>query len=341
MKKYQIGCVNWNAILPDDTYFGRWVAHSLSVPKFHKRLPYYATLSQNGKAVFRKRSPEEYDNELLYAIEAGIDYFAYCRYTYDDALDVVGSDLDHVAHWNDLNHACLMHRQSRLRDKIGYCLILRPSKMNDRDFETLPEELAADCYVKIDGRPLVYTFGDTPADLLEGRLKLLDAMKRHSAPVPYIAGMSSYAPTSDLSNLDALSRYAFLPEQCATYPELVKFSMNENNDLIDFGKPVIPLFSVGWNPTPRIESPVPWITYPDAQYSEALPEEITQGLIAFAQYVDENKKAFPTGHILTFAWNEFEEGGYLCPTLGADGQPDKKRMDAFAQGIAKIQSSIQ
>lgn len=337
MKKYQIGCVNWNAILPEYTYFGRWVAHSLSVPKFHKRLPYYASLSSDGKAVFRERSAEEYDNELRYAIDAGIDYFAYCRYTYDESLDTIGSDLDLVAHWKDLNHAHFMHRRSKLRDKIGYCFILRPSKMNDRDFETLPEELTDDCYVKIDGRPLVYTFGDTPADLLEGRHKLLDAMKRYGAPTPYIAAMSSYTPTSDLTDLDALSRYAFLPEDCATYPELIQYSIKENNDMIALGKPIIPLFSAGWNPAPRIESPVPWITYPKAQYSEAVPSEITDGLIAFSKYVDENQKAFPTGHILTFAWNEFEEGGYLCPTLREDGKPNAERLDAFAKGIQHIQ----
>ena len=37
------------------------------------------------------------------------------------------------------------------------------------------------------------------------------------------------------------------------------------------------------------------------------------------------------GHILTFAWNEFEEGGMICPTVGKDGKPDTSRVKTFAK----------
>jgi len=34
-------------------------------------------------------------------------------------------------------------------------------------------------------------------------------------------------------------------------------------------------------------------------------------------------------HILTFAWNEFEEGGWICPTWTPAGEPDTSHTDAF------------
>jgi hypothetical protein len=33
--------------------------------------------------------------------------------------------------------------------------------------------------------------------------------------------------------------------------------------------------------------------------------------------------------VLIYAWNEFDEGGWLCPTLSADGAPDTSRIEAL------------
>ena len=33
------------------------------------------------------------------------------------------------------------------------------------------------------------------------------------------------------------------------------------------------------------------------------------------------------------AWNEFEEGGWICPTLGKDGKPDTWRIEAFRAAV--------
>ena len=39
------------------------------------------------------------------------------------------------------------------------------------------------------------------------------------------------------------------------------------------------------------------------------------------------------GHILTFAWNEFEEGAYICPTMGPDGKVCTAHLDSFAKAV--------
>jgi len=34
---------------------------------------------------------------------------------------------------------------------------------------------------------------------------------------------------------------------------------------------------------------------------------------------------------MVYAWNEFEEGGYLCPTLGENGEPNTAFLDVFTK----------
>ncbi|MGN0867867.1 MAG: hypothetical protein ACI4SG_09380 [Oligosphaeraceae bacterium] len=35
------------------------------------------------------------------------------------------------------------------------------------------------------------------------------------------------------------------------------------------------------------------------------------------------------GHVLAFAWNEFEEGAWICPTLDAPDAVNRERLHAF------------
>lgn len=39
--------------------------------------------------------------------------------------------------------------------------------------------------------------------------------------------------------------------------------------------------------------------------------------------------------VITYAWNEHDEGGWLCPTLGADGEPDTRRVEAMGKVLRR------
>jgi hypothetical protein len=47
----------------------------------------------------------------------------------------------------------------------------------------------------------------------------------------------------------------------------------------------------------------------------------------------------PTGHVISFAWNEFEEGGWICPNIGADGNPDTTRVASFRAVVEALKAS--
>ena len=49
---------------------------------------------------------------------------------------------------------------------------------------------------------------------------------------------------------------------------------------------------------------------------DGTPEEIAQNLRNALTWVKNHKNATEANTILVYAWNEFDEGGWLCPTLG-------------------------
>ena len=101
-----------------------------------------------------------------------------------------------------------------------------------------------------------------------------------------------------------------------------------------YGVGVIPFYSVGRNPSPRIDNIVPWIQYPDVPYAPlATEEELLSGAEKLVNWMKENPDTQKSGHIMTFAWNEFEEGGHICPTYGTDGAVDLSRLSAFQKVV--------
>ena len=57
--------------------------------------------------------------------------------------------------------------------------------------------------------------------------------------------------------------------------------------------------------------------------------------------MEENGRYVKSGHVLSFAWNEFVEGGYVCPTLGADAKPDCRRLEHYKRAIEILKGTAQ
>ena len=89
---------------------------------------------------------------------------------------------------------------------------------------------------------------------------------------------------------------------------------------------------MGWNPSPRIDFPVPWITYPSVSYPGSPDrDDIEYSFKKLDEFIKKNPDRANTCLALVFAWNEFEEGGYICPTLGENGEVNDLLLNEFAQ----------
>lgn len=331
-KNIRIGVINWDAGLTGDTYFGRYMLNSLSNPKHRARLPYYT--KKNTDWYFPERSDEEYDEELKMAIEAGVDFFAYCWYPDGVGKRVIGEEAypEIAEHLPELNRMRKKYQRSPLNKRIKMCAaIVASHAFSEKDFQELFFAMKQDYYEKKEGRPLLLVFG--------GYLTKFFATVREKARAeglnPYIIFLDNgeISKTGDYSEADAVSDYASIHE-ASTFEEHCAKSQADNEKRRSYGIPVVPLFGVGWNPQPRNDRPVPWVEYEGNTYAPAPNGNQTEKAMKdFFAWINENSTYASTGYGMVYAWNEFEEGGYLCPTLSPDGKPNREVLDGFSRAV--------
>ena len=81
--------------------------------------------------------------------------------------------------------------------------------------------------------------------------------------------------------------------------------------------------------TPTPDPTPPALQKPLIDATTASPEELAAHLREAIAWTQANRDINPANVILIYAWNEHDEGGWLQPTLGADGKPDHSRLDAL------------
>lgn len=332
--KLRVGAINWDCSVPASTYFGGYQTRSLGPEKFRDRTPYYAKVLRKDGIDYPIRSLAEYEVEMRYAIRAGIDYFAYCWY--DDQPfggRHVSTSKAAVAdeHLHELVHARRYHLQSELRRQLGFCAILVCcGPYTDEGLRELVSAMKDPSYETVDGRPLVYLFSSPWRDPLN---RLVRFCHESGVPRPFSVVMSNHdIPKGDYVGIDAFSAYA-CTSSCATYEKLAERSLTNNVARSNHHKPIIPTFTVGWDPSSRVERPAPWCSYGNGPYhSPATGSQILAAAEGFASWLKANSAVCVPNQMLTFAWNEFEEGGWICPTWTTQG-PDVSRIEAFAKSV--------
>ena len=342
MKKIRLGAVNWDASLTEDTYFGFYQINSLSQAKYRTWVPFYADIIDRERVSYHTRTPKEYEAEMRYAIEAGLDYFAFVWYPTEGSLSHAQTsfrDCSHKVH--ELNYARRLYEESALTDELGMCAILAAHPFSDGDLSELAEAFTKPYYEKIDGRPLLYVYGGYRHEMID---RINRICEKRGEPTPFVAAMVWSSEGSGAYPLaHALSAYAVGGESITSYAELIDEAIKKSADRITEGLKLIPTFTVGWDPSPRIERPTPWTSksegvsaYAAVSYAKkASGKELYEGAKRFADFIATDVKESFMGHVLTFAWNEFEEGGYFCPTYTENGGIDATRVEIFAK-IAKL-----
>lgn len=330
-KTLRLGAVNWDAAVGEHSYFGGNMLRSLGKEVYEGRLPFFATKEKGGYRI-PLRTPADCDRELSYAKEGGIDYFAYCRYPEGEGERTVGRDREEfrflAPHLPELNFAYHRYRSSTLADKINNCaIVFSCHAYAEADLLQLARDMEDPHYERVDGKPLVYLYGGYDT----GFLTQLRGFFRSLGEELFIVLMGRSAQREASGPLaDAVSGYSSC-HAAKDFREFCRYTEKDNEDRLTFSLPVIPLLSMGWNPTPRIDEPCPWGSYRSLPYSPApTPEEAKEVLWVWKRFLQTAPEKAKTEHALLFAWNEFEEGGWLCPTLGANGIPDKSVLYAFA-----------
>lgn len=335
MADLRVGVIYWDRTGSSDTYFGHHIAKSLSPFKYRNRTPYYADIVSKDKIAFHVTTQEEYDRELMYAIDAGIDYFAYTWNSdeKEDRRDFPEATEEQIANQlkQEDNTRRKLHTRSSLKEKIKMCAILLCSnRFTDNDLKNLINEMKKDYYEKVEDRPLIYLYGGYRTDFIE---RIRKCAKENGVPNPYIAFVDNGAVSEngDYSMADAVSGYSYMGHELFSPMEFCKGLIKRNEKRKQYNVDLIPLFSLGWNPTPRIDNIVPWYSDYDKLNISPLPtkEELKENALVFGKWLKENQ----LDHTIVFAWNEFEEGAWLCPTYTNELNIDDSRIKMFLETV--------
>lgn len=273
------------------------VEKALSPLKWHYRIPFFGEIINDSTIRASCATQECVDQEILYAKENGLDYWAFLLYE-------PGTDLDLPLR---------RYLSSGYNSALQFCVI------GDQPVERIISYFKHPSYQTVMGdRPLYFIlFGETEPNHIAD---LKAACAGEGIPEPYVVPMKDQQDPGE----DAISRYWYNgttfggETDGAPYSTLATSAASEWSRRRDAAYTQVPLVSTGTDGRPRIEHPPPWVPDPSfyAKYFEApTPGELSSSLQEAVNFVAANPVNCEAKAILIYAWNENDEGGWLTPTL--------------------------
>ncbi|MCF7816371.1 MAG: glycoside hydrolase family 99-like domain-containing protein [Kiritimatiellales bacterium] len=343
-EKPLVGAIRWDAWYGDgsDTVNSA-VEATLSVQRWQWRAPFFAEVVSTNQIRIRGGAAD-IQKEIDLAADAGLDYWAFCIYEKSD----------------NLSRALNLYLDAPNRDRIKFCMNLQAGHFGmgglAKALQRVPlyvEYMQRPEYeMVLDGRPLIYLL--FPQNFTEPH-----ALKNEKEAVQLIQALRDQAQAAGLKNPyivfqdfsakdvngyrerlggDAIGAYAantgWLDCTYERYQNYVEGTFWKS--FMDTGSEFVPLASTGFDMRPRIETGVPW----DANaknldirmyHEQPTPAEFAAHLQHSLQYLKDHAASTPANTVLIYAWNEFDEGGWLCPTLGEG----TARLDAVKSVLKK------
>jgi hypothetical protein len=307
------GVIRWDIFSGGDSVSNPELK-SLSPKKYHDRVPYFLTIEEDDKVSGSENDQAIIDRQIEYARAAGIDYWAF----------VTSPEMDpNGAHYYALDK---LLKSGRKRD-IGFCLILHlyydwPS-WSDR-VRTWLRLFQEPTYVKVLGnRPLLYVFSiwDMEKQYGPDTAKNLALLNRETEAAgmgkPYLVLMYAGADKARQYGLDAIGAYSNGGSDAGgAYADLAASDRKLWNGYLSSGVKAVPLVSLGWNQMPRTDNPPPWGGGGPPYFNPPTPSEAAAHIREGFDFVENHPTVCDANTILCYAWNEFAEGGWLCPTYG-------------------------
>jgi hypothetical protein len=338
-----IGAIRWDAWHGDLGAAGKVVQETLRPERYHFRLPWFALVLDDGSVRIRCDADGVLEQEIRYARRAGLDYWAFVTYPENNALHL----------------PLKQFLECRDRQGLRFCNIIEWTRFGERGengemLDRLARYFGHPGYVRVlDDRPLVYllahefepikqSYGSIAgfAEVITG---LRAEAREQAAGDPYVVVMTFDPATCESTRTaigaDGLSCYA-LPGgtlEGAEFDESQAKARRLWGEMAAHG-PTIPLVSWGWDPRPRVDTPVPWYKPKPLHFATFTPEQCAQALEEALHWVRENPQCCPANAVIAYAWNEHDEGGWLCPTRNPDGSPSCDRIDAVGAAVRRFRT---
>lgn len=317
-------------------------ANSLGNPDYRSRAPFFATEVSSNNISFNP-TQATMDAEINFAVNGGLSYWAFLLY------DRAGNDPEGMQGYD-------LFQTSTIKNNIKWCQ-MRPSTMfgTTGNYATQVAEAVAMCqqsnYQKVlTNRPLVYFYWNGAGNFggsLVNMKAAIDAFRTGCTNAglgnPYIV-MVDFDLTDSVANSTALGIEAItsylagnstgLNQSYASLASAAQSSWATKAAVYN----MVPICMQGWNRAPRIVRPVRWEASDQRPYQGILRKvpqptsaELISHMAAAKTFIDAHPTECDAKAAIIYAWNEFDEGGYLCPTLG---DPTGSLLSAIASTIA-------
>ncbi|MDR3696315.1 hypothetical protein [Mucilaginibacter sp.] len=315
--KVLVGAIRWDAWIGDTKNgisVGLQVERSLSPHKFHYRAPFFSKEIGPDSMQSREITQDVMDQDIAYANYAGINYWAFVYYKNGSGMDIQRN----------------LYLNSKVKLGLRWCLIIG-STFDANELVWLINQFKRSDYQKVfNQRPLLYLL-EQGKNLKPDQLALIRKLSAAAGlNDPYIVLMSSeYVKPNiyaDSLGVNALSRYNSSAGKNGSpyFPDIPNADKNGWEDMKKTGAQVVPWVTAGRNMKPRIERSVSWQKIPaDRWAADGTPEQIADNLQNSILWVKNNQQTCAANTVIIYAWNEFDEGGWICPTFG--GNTDRIR----------------
>ena len=310
---FTFGAIRWDCWYNTGVSAGNvmQVEKTLSPSEYHFRAPFFANINEDGSVSMPRPSQEVFDQEMLYAKEAGIDYFAYLWYD------------------GEMSAARKLHPTSQYKDDVKMVMMLSGTSFNKTVARNeIIEHFQQSYYFTVfNGRPLMYYYLNTSnkSSELQAAQKEIKYYRARCAelgiPEPYVVIMNMSGQEATSIYGDAFSRYSVGGTSDKTFNEFITGVQNNWHNYNKSQVQYVPNLTFGWHAEPRYKNPVSWMKVDKNSWVPYPTDEEMYNHISYAlSYLDHPNVQLKTklNTVIFYAWNEHDEGSWICPTLAVD-----------------------
>lgn len=334
----QVGAIRWDAWQDTATNDGILPAVNtdLAPNQWHYRLPFFAQLTGSNSVSINGNRQSIMDQEIQYAANAGIRYWAF------DIAPASGT-------YSGMGIGLQLYFNSAFKSRINFAGILEGNAINDisgqgrwsNQVVRYVNYFKDPSYQKVLGnRPLFYVLEPVTATNVAAVAAEVAQLRAASTNAglgsPYIVDMAGTLTTLTNYGFDALSAYDIFNGASGTGTPYTNYAAIVHNSWESWkatGANVVPIVSSGFDNRPRYYNPPFWGGGSTNYIAAPTPVELGNLLANALNWTSTNQSACcPANTIILYAWNEHDEGGWICPTLNTNDwlTPDVSRLDAIS-----------
>jgi hypothetical protein len=340
--KVVVGAIRWDAwhthsTNPNDVWPVDAVEQTLSPVQYRFRAPFFAKV-ENDKIRIDGYTQAIVDQEIAYAKEAGLDYWAFLLYN-----ERTGGNYGYP-----MSEALHYYLSSTRKSDVKFCVIETPDLLFGQSTDEIPRivnYIKEPSYQKVMGnRPLIYLYGMSDYYLTNAK-QILDnlraAVQAEGFGDPYIVIQNYLIADANKyktgTGANAITRYGVGGEVTANqspYTNLIGIATTWWTNAAASGSEVVPISTAGYDRRPRITTKTFLADLSSLSITNYFQQPTTNELTTHVQNAIDWAKSkkttnCPAQAVLIYAWNEHDEGGWLCPTMDIGNGIDKSHLNAL------------